>query len=171
MLKGREIISLPVMTQNDRKQVGEVKDIVYDTLQNRVIGYIVETGGWLRDGKGFLHSELIGRENDCLIIESPSVIRNLHSVPELKKILDEQIDVRGMRFEYDDGRFAGIIQDLVMDEQTGEISGYEVSDGIIQDLLNGRQVISNTGVSIDSGRVVASELENTSQNSVKGEES
>ena len=156
MLKGRKILSLPVVTSDAGKQIGEVKDIIYDPTQNKILGYLVEIGGWLRDGKGFLHSDLLRREDDCLVVENESVIRKIGSIPELKQVLDEKRDIRGLRVERDDGRHIGVIRDLVLDEETGEITGYEVSDGVIQDLLNGRTTIPNTGISIASDKVVTS---------------
>ncbi len=155
MPKGREILSLPVVTRDERKQIGEIKDLIYDPTANKVLGYLVEAGGWLRDGKGFLHSELIKRENDCLVVQDESVIRKLSTIPELKEALDKKEDIRGLPIQYDDGQLIGVIQDLVVDEETGEITGYEISDGVIQDLLDGRITIPNKGISINSDRVVA----------------
>ncbi len=157
MLKGRELLSLPVVSGQERKQIGEVKDIIYDPEQNRILGYLVESGGWLRDGRGFAHSDLLKRENDCLIVQNESVIRKLKSIPELRTALETKKDIRGLRVEYDDGRHLGVIQDLVLDAETGEITGYEVSDGVIQDLLEGRTTISNRGISIGDDKVVASQ--------------
>ncbi len=156
MLKGREIISLPVVALNNGKQVGEVKDLVYDINENRVVGYLVENGGWLRNSKGFLHEDICRREDESLIITDESAIKPVKSIPALKQTIVAKSDIRGRRVEYEDGRIIGIIQDLILDENTGEIIGYEISDGVIEDLLNGRFTIPNTGLSIGPDRVIAS---------------
>jgi len=157
MLKGREILSLPVVTLEDRKQVGEVKDIIYDPYRKAVLGYLVENGGWLKDGKGFLHTEIIKRENDCLVIQNKGVIRGISSIPQLKEAFNKKNEIRGLRVENNEGRYIGVIQDLVIDRTTGDITGYEVSDGVIQDLLDGRVTIPNRGITISHDRVVACE--------------
>jgi len=156
VLKGREIISLPVIALSNGKQLGEVKDLIYDFGENRVIGYLIENGGWLRNSKGFLHDDVFRRENESLIIADESVIKPIKSIPVLKKTVSEKRDIRGLRVEYEDGRSIGIIQDLILDENTGEITGYEISDGVIEDLLKGRFSIPNTGVSIGPDRIIAS---------------
>lgn len=155
MLKGRELLSLPVVTLNDRRQIGEVKDLIYDHAGNRIIGYMVEAGGWLRDGRGFLHSEMIRLDKDCLVINDESVVRNLRTIPQLAELLNNKNDLRGLRVEHEDGHPLGVIQDLVVDGETGEIMGYEVSDGVIQDLLDGRLTIPTKDITVNEGKVVA----------------
>lgn len=155
MLKGREILSLPVVTSAEKKQIGEVKDLIYDPVKNELLGYLVEIGGWLRDSKGFLHSELERYDTDCLVVRDESVVRKVSAIPRLKEALDKKEDVRGLRVEYDDGRTIGVIQDLVLNWETAEVTGYEVSDGIIQDLLDGRITIPNRGININPDKVVA----------------
>jgi len=154
-MKGRELISLPVVSSDNNKLLGEVKDIIYDPSKNRILGYVVEKKGWLREGRGFLHSELVRHEKDCLVVKDESVVGNVGRIPELKEAIDTQKDIRGWRVEYNDGRYIGIIQDLVVDAESGEISGYEISDGIVQDLLVGRVTIPNTGICINNDRVIA----------------
>ncbi|WP_418792285.1 PRC-barrel domain-containing protein [Phosphitispora sp. TUW77] len=156
MLKGRGIISQPVIALNSGKQVGEVKDLIYDIDENRVIGYLVENGGWLRNSKGFLHKEIFRHENESLIIIDESVIKPIKYIPALKEIINDKRDIRGLRVESDNGQSIGIIQDLIIDENTGEITGYEISDGVIEDLLKGRFSIPNTGVIIGQDRIIAS---------------
>jgi len=154
MIKGREILSLPVFTLNDRKQIGEVKDIIYDPLRGIVLGYIVDTGGWIRESKGFLHADLVHQDDDCLQIMDESVIKNVGSLPAIKNALDEKKDIRGLRVESPDGRYIGIIRDLVLNGESGEITGYEISDGVIQDLLDGRSTVPSAGLNIASDKVV-----------------
>lgn len=168
MLKGRELLSLPVVTLKDRTQIGEVKDLIYDHSINKIVGYLIEPGGWLRDGKGFLHSELVKLEDDCLVVNDETVVRKLSTIPELKEIQNNKNDLRGLRVEHEDGRTIGVIQDLVVNGETGEILGYEVSDGIIQDLLDGRATISTKGMSVNDDRVVAS-LAVSDNTNAKGE--
>ena len=156
MLKGRELISLPLITLNNRKQIGEIKDLIYNPLENKVAGYIVESGGWLRDSRVLLHSDIIRREDEGIFVADESVIKGIKSVNILKKMVEEKRDIRGLRVECEDGRYLGVIQDLVLDETTGEITGYEISDGVIQDLLNGRVTIPNAGISIGPDCIIAS---------------
>lgn len=154
MLKGREILSLPVVTEEDKKPVGEVKEIVYDPFRNEVLGYLVDIGGWLREGKGFLHVNLLKREDDCLVIKDESVIKKISQLDNICEAIEK--DIRGRRVEFEDGKFIGVIQDLLVEDKTGKITGYEISDGFIQDLLDGRSTISNEGLCIFEDRVVTS---------------
>jgi len=157
MIKGREILGLPVVTMDEREQIGEVKDIIYDPYQNIILGCLLEAGGWIRSGKGFLYNEVLKLDRDGLIIKDRLVARNINTITEFQEVLAQKIDIRGLRLEKEDGQYMGVIQDLVIDEKTGEITGYEVSDGVIQDLLDGRATVSNMGACITEDRVIAPE--------------
>ena len=157
MIKGRELVSLPVVTQDDRRQVGEVKDFIYDPVCHKILGYLVENSGWFKDGRGFLHSDVIYREDDCMVIENEQVIKKIGAIPELKEAVGQKKDIRGFRVEEANGHYVGVIQDVVVNGNTGDITGYEISDGIIQDLLDGRITIPNEGINIGCDKVVAIE--------------
>jgi uncharacterized protein YrrD len=168
MIKGRQIISLPVVTENEKKQIGEVRDIIYDPRQNNIIGYLVDESGWLKAGRGFLHEDIIKRDNDCIVVKDSSVIKNITSIPELKSAMENKEDIRDFKVENQDGQCIGIIKDLVLDENTNIITGYELSDGFVQDLLDGRTTISNSDIDLIVDKVVFSgETENDSH--LKGE--
>lgn len=154
MLKGREILSLPVITENNKKQIGEIKDIIYDPSQNKIIGYLLDTGSWLRDGRGFLHENLLKIENECMVIENELVVKSIDEIPELKEAIDQKKDIRGLRVEMTNGKNIGVIQDIVIADNSPIITGYEVSDGVIQDLLEGRITIPNSGVEIKEDNIV-----------------
>lgn len=160
MLKGREILSLPVVSLDDRKEIGEVKDIIYNPVESKILGYLVDSGGWFTEAKGFPHSELIKMEEDCLVIRNESVIKKISLIREIKNAIDGKVDIRGFKVECEDGRCIGVIQDLLLDENSWQITGYEISDGVIQDLLDGRSSISNQGISILPDKVVTSEMGN-----------
>lgn len=155
MLKGREILSLPIVTSDERKQIGEVKDLIYDPSRRIILGYLVESGGWLKEDRGFLHGDLITREDGCLVIKDESVIRSINSIPELREALNQKRDIRGLRVEHNNGHYLGVIRDLVVNGHTGEITGYEISDGVIQDLLDGRTTIAAEGITVSPDKVVA----------------
>lgn len=160
MLKGREILSLPVITLDDRKEIGEVKDIIYNPLDSKILGYLVDAGGWLTEARGFPQSELIKIEDDCLVIKNESVIKKISQITEIKNAINAKADIRGFKVECQDGRCIGVIQDLLLDENSWQITGYEISDGVIQDLLDGRTTISNQGISILPDKVVTAEKGN-----------
>ena len=86
MIKGRELISLSVMTVDGRRQIGEIKDIIYDANSNVVLGYIVDNKKWLKDGKAFLHTDVVKREDGTIYIQDESVVKKLRSIPELKAV-------------------------------------------------------------------------------------
>lgn len=146
MLKGREIISLPIITLDNNKQIGEVKNLIYDYDSGLVLGYIVENKGWLRDARAIAHQDVVNITQDAIFIKKGSDVKKVSEHPVLKEHLNTKIDVLGMRIENPEGSCLGVVQDLVLEGMSGKITGFEVSDGVVQDLLNGRTTIQNETV-------------------------
>jgi len=149
MLKGRELLSLPVITLEEKKFLGEVKDLIYNPFNGEILGVIIENAGWFKEAKGFLYKEIIEFNDDGLVVADDSVVRSLSQIPELKDVPLQDIDIRGFIVEDCQGQSIGVVQDLVFSKETGKITGYEISDGVLQDLLNGRTTISNNNISIE----------------------
>lgn len=158
MIKGREIISLPVISLKGNKQIGEVKDIVYDCGAG-VLGYIIENGGWLKECKVLLHQDVLKIDGEAITIADEALIKKLSAFPEIKEACKKGGDVRGRRVEKQDGSYVGVVQDLVLQDFSGPITGYEISDGIIQDLLDGRSTIPSQEIEIYEDRLVVNREE------------
>lgn len=153
MLKGREIVSLPIITLEDNKQVGEVKSIIYDQFSGSVLGYVVENKGWLRDARVIAHQDIEKITPDAMFISNCSAIKKIDTMPVLKEHLYKN-DIMGMRIEDVNGCCIGVIQDLVLEGTSGKITGFEVSDGVVQDLLSGRFTIPRDEIKFYEDKLV-----------------
>lgn len=142
MRKGRELLSLPVVENLTGEQLGEVKELIYDSRECNLIGFIVADGGWLRGAQVVLLPQVREITGTAVVVEDRSCIRD---VSEIKELLAAGCDVKGYTLVTADGREMGIIRDLVISPDNGKIQGYELSDGVIDDLLNGRTTVNVSG--------------------------
>lgn len=142
MRKGRELLSLPVVENLTGEQLGEVKELIYDSRECNLIGFIVADGGWLRGAQVVLLPQVREITGTAVVVKDRSCIRD---VSEIKELLAAGCDVKGYTLVTADGREMGIIRDLVISPDNGKIQGYELSDGVIDDLLNGRTTVNVSG--------------------------
>lgn len=141
VVKGRHLLSLPVVINKTGEVLGEVKDLIYDPINNKLLGFILEEGSWFWGTKIIPVDRVEHIREDAVTIESKDLILDSSSQSEAKDLLEKKHKITGYRLQVEDGRVIGTIQDLILDPQAGTITGYEVSSGLIDDLLEGRQDI------------------------------
>ncbi|MFW6238438.1 MAG: PRC-barrel domain-containing protein [Bacillota bacterium] len=154
MRRGEELIGLPVITLNSGKIIGEVKDVIYIPVSRRLKGLLI-----LREGYKFFLSthniHEIGR--DVVTVESSDCLQESREMPGLG-IKSEDNTLAGERVITDSGRELGMIADLVINEEDMEIAGFELSAGLVRDLLDGREMLSfNSDIRYGRDRLILKE--------------
>lgn len=142
MVKGRHLLSLPVINYNTGEQLAEIKDLIYDPYNNKLLGFLVEEGNWFWGSKVLLFDQVYHIGIDVITVSSKESILDSAAYPEIKELLKKQVKINGYKLLSEKGKDIGTIQDLIFDPVKGNITGYEVSNGIVGDLLEGRRCIS-----------------------------
>ncbi|NLW06783.1 MAG: hypothetical protein GX039_02200 [Clostridia bacterium] len=140
MPKGRELVGLPVVSREKGEEVGRVQDLLYDQQTGRLKAVVLEGGSWLRDTRVVPFNELEIRGGKTFYITSAEVIS--HELPAGSRRWQE---IRGMPLINNDGIELGLVEDVVFELPSGQITALELSTGLVNDLMEGRQEISLNG--------------------------
>lgn len=135
-----EVVGLPVICADSGKKIGVVEDIIFCPSEKRVNAFMLERTGYQIGRKVVLMKDVLNLGRDALIVNDDLCVTPLHTV----KYTDEfrnKADVKGLRIYTRSGEDLGIVKDVLFDFKTGIIEGVEVSDGILNDLLQGRNVL------------------------------
>ncbi len=140
MKRGDEIIGLPVINKRDGKQVGRIKDIVYQNGKKKIQGLIIQREGLLKKNR-FIPLE------DIVILGDVSVIVNVkreHGSTNIEASanLEEFSDTLGASVITKEGSELGQISNIIIDEKTGLVEGFEISKGFFDDVFNGRRLVT-----------------------------
>jgi uncharacterized protein YrrD len=121
--------------------VDQVSDVVFDHEQRRVLGLVVDHGGWFRDARvvPFGAAQMIGP--DAVIIPSRDAVTTPAEVEGIRRILEQENIFKGTKIVTTDGHELGTLRDLYFDERTGDVEGFEVSGGIFADAYEGRSFV------------------------------
>ncbi|QKG85072.1 photosystem reaction center subunit H [Kroppenstedtia pulmonis] len=140
MRKSQDIIGLPVIHVNTGKQLGRVKDLLFDR-QQYLRGVLLESGGWVRRGR-YIPTERIGSlGEDAVMVNSEADILPLNEAQnQWVGLLTGQRKLKGLPVMQSDGRELGMVEDVYFMEEMGTLMGYELSDGFINDLRLGRKI-------------------------------
>jgi uncharacterized protein YrrD len=134
--KVSDFINLPVINLNSGCQIGKVDDVILNAEHDVLHGFVCE-------GKllPFKNVKTLGK--DALMVEAEelsTILENIkvHVNPPLflpKYVLTTPIVT-------EKGENIGNVGDILVEEETGKIIGYEVSDGLLKDLVTGRSLIT-----------------------------
>ncbi|NLV17219.1 MAG: hypothetical protein GXY50_08445 [Syntrophomonadaceae bacterium] len=132
-VKSRRILGLPVIQEGAGNVLGRVADVVIDD-GFQVKSLLVD----VREGRCVLDMDEVVIGHDVLLVKGAE---------SLKRVEAGQYCIKGrertgmMVLDYD-GRELGIMSDVVVEPESKEVQGIEISSGIIKDFITGRSEIS-----------------------------
>lgn len=140
MHKYSEVVGLPVICVDTGKKVGLVKDIIFCPGSKEIKAFIIERSSYEIKRKLVLPEDVLNIGHDAVIINSASNLKNLKDM-EKKGDLRDKGEVLGLRVYTVNGEDLGVVKDILFDCDSGLIEGVEISDGLLQDIVKGRNII------------------------------
>jgi uncharacterized protein YrrD len=141
MRKGKDIVGKPVVAYDSGEKVETVVDLIFDQYDNRLLGFLIDEGGWFSNAKVLPLNLVKAIGVDAIIIQSKESIALASDYTDIHKILENNNILNGTRIMTTDGRDLGTLIDFYFDEQTGAIEGYEASGGLFADAYSGRSFV------------------------------
>jgi uncharacterized protein YrrD len=138
MIRGKELIGMPVVSLDQGKEIGEVQDLVFDPARRRILGMILDEGGWFRE------PEILPYESIESIGPDAVVVRHVESgaAPNIDPDdLKKSFNLTGKKVISEKGHELGTIYDLYIDESTGEVLGFELTQGLFRDTSIGKKFV------------------------------
>lgn len=134
------ILGLPVICARDGIKIGTLKDVAFNKDNKGIAAFMLEKGSHNVKGNVILLRDVLSLGNDALIIDSPDCLLDSWKFRKSFEIQDK-VQLRGFKIYTQEGNDIGIVQDVFFDYRTGKIEAVQVSDGLFQDLLNGRNIL------------------------------
>jgi uncharacterized protein YrrD len=141
MIKGKELLGRNIVAISTGEQVETVRDLVFDHQANRVLGLLVDEGGWFRAARVVPFEAIRSIGEDAIMVDSAESVTTTREDGRLAEVLDSKISLIGMTLLTTDGQNLGKIADVFFDEQDGQVEGYEATGGIFSDLSSGRTFV------------------------------
>lgn len=132
MIKGKELLGRHVVDLSTGERVDSVRDIVFDHGANLVLGLVVDGGGhWLRRRDRLIpFSVVYSVGEDAVMITSAQKASSEAEQARMKEVLTSDVNLVGMALVTEAGEDLGRIADVVFDEYSGQVEGYEVTGGL-----------------------------------------
>jgi|LSQX01.1.fsa_nt_gb uncharacterized protein YrrD len=135
-----EVLNLPVICADSGKKAGVVKDILFSLKCRKMTALLLESKGFMPGRRAVLRSDLLRLGDNAVLIENAGCVSNINR-KAYKENFEDEVRPLGLRVYSKDGGELGIVKDVIFDIQSGKIKGFEMSDGVLQDIIQGRRFL------------------------------
>lgn len=154
MRRGREYIGVPVKSVGRDAPVGQITDLVFTHQGSLKALTVFPNRGLFRRARTVPIEMFVDlHRSGGVFLESKDLSETHDSGGEIRLIANGA-GLCGRRLVTHDGQEVGIVGDVVLDGRPAKVWGFEVSDGIIKDLLDGRSVIDARGAVVRGETIV-----------------
>lgn len=140
--KANDVIGLPVLSARSGEDCGIVRDVMFDDDWS-FQGMLVEVKALFRKKRFVPSSAIQAIGEDYVMIDNDQALRPIEETDRLNGIKSGTIAMSGKPVISSNGNFLGQIEDVFFETEFGEIVGYELSDGMISDIIEGRKAIKH----------------------------
>jgi uncharacterized protein YrrD len=126
--KAREIIGLPVVTLNRGTRIYDIEDMIIDPERKQVLALVVSQKALFQSARAIPFGRIQAIGQDAVIVPDGKAVLDVDRDPVLRRLDNNQV-IRGLRVLTDDGRKLGAVDDMLVDDKTGEIKGFHISMG------------------------------------------
>lgn len=141
MLRGREIIGMPVISIPQAEPITKVRDVIFDAPAGVLAALLVDEGGWVSGATILPFDAVSSIGRDAVMVEDVDRLIASAERPELDKLLTAGQTLIGNTMYTVSGDKIGVIDDIVVDEESGQIVGYDVSGGLFKDFYRGKFMV------------------------------
>lgn len=140
MKKESELIGLPVLSKKTGSKIGTTKEIIYSRKKYRVLGFLIKEGKIFNEAKIIQFHNIYSIGRDAIIVKSEAVVEKSSSLPGIHELVnngkfaEEEVITES-------GEIIGHVKDILIDSNKGKVIGFILTDGIFQDLKEGRNVL------------------------------
>jgi uncharacterized protein YrrD len=149
-----ELMSLPVISTQQGREVGRVKDVLFDPSAHQLLGLVV-TATAAADATLFLERSAIKSLGEhAVTVESEDKLGAVTAYPRVREILDSGIHLKGAPVLTETGDAVGKVDKILVDEE-GRIASYEVARGVLG-LGKRKEITPSDVISIGQDAIIVS---------------
>jgi uncharacterized protein YrrD len=129
LMRATSLAGLPVVTTNTGEDIAETRDVIYVPDQGRVAGFTLNKrgrfAGRLKNVLAFEQLHAVGR--DAVMVTDASVLDTREGEAAAQDAKGR--NVIGNQVLTDTGKELGVVRDLIVEMNRGEVIGYELEGG------------------------------------------
>lgn len=132
LMKISEILGSKVLSLRDGKNIAQIKGVLYNPVQNKVVGLIVKQNFWTNT-KMIAYQDLRSIGHDAVMVDSNFAVKPITFNKDFHKVINSKDNFfTSSKIFTDDGTELGRVNDVFFDPQSGKIEELELYEGLVQ---------------------------------------
>jgi len=141
MRKSKRFASMPVFSLEEGLQIGSVRELVVDPAGKRIAALVIEQKGWFKEQRFIPYHKVHSVGDDAITIEKTSGVQKAAGLPDIVRLLKDKVKIIGAKIVAENGKVLGFIDEYYVEVDTGNITGFEFSGSLINNVMKGRAFI------------------------------
>ena len=140
MIRYKKLLTLKILDKDTKEPIGKVEDVIFSNDFRKVESLIIKNGNLIKN-------KAIVKYDDIYFINNRQLIY-IKDSNELERKMERSISVprEGSRFldkeiKNENGECIGFVKDIVINRDDGKIDGFIITEGLFEDLINGRNYL------------------------------
>ncbi len=159
MFRINDMIDLPVVDCVSKRRICTIRDVIVDMRAGRVYALVCKERLFSRAIEAIPFTNVADISQNGVKAGGSNLHMSLRELRMKHRRLQSYQDILGKLVLGGRGEPLGIIRDILIDVNSGAIKAYELSEGYIDDLLKGRQIIAVDGDrTFDDGNMVMKDV-------------
>ncbi|MCL6639008.1 MAG: PRC-barrel domain-containing protein [Firmicutes bacterium] len=138
MRRSRELISLPVISLEEGRQLGFVKGLVVDPAEKKVAALAIEQKGLFKEQRFLPFAKIKSIGSDAVTVDRSTGAEKGAKLPDIVRLLKDRVEIHGAKLVAENGSALGFVDEYFVDEETGKIAGLEFAGNFIDSVIKGR---------------------------------
>lgn len=157
MIKISDIIGFSIVCTDQKKFMGEVKDVILDLNSQCLAGLIIDYGSIIHHTRVIPFNSIYQIARNRVIVKFRKNIQQMRNFNFDDKFIKKNEKILGVEVVEDEGRLLGFVQDIVFEEKSGNILGFILTNGVVDDIFNGVEILPLDGsIQFDKNKIVIS---------------
>ena len=157
MLKTSDIIGFPIVCTDQKKFIGEVKDVILNLKSCNVAGFIIDYGSIIHHTRIIPFNNIYEIARNRVIVKFRKNIQQMRNFNFNEKLIKKNEKILGVEVVEDEGKLLGFVQDVIFEEKSGNILGFILTNGVVDDIFNGVEILPLDGsIEFDKNKFIIS---------------
>jgi uncharacterized protein YrrD len=141
MRKSQQFKSLAVISLDEGREIGRIRDLVINPQTSEVAAIIVQRRGLFGEQKVIPYTRVVSVGNNALTVQKMANAERITSLPQILGLVKEDVRLKGVRVISESGVALGHVEEFYVDTATGKITAFEVGGAPGEGLMKGRAVL------------------------------
>lgn len=143
-IQASQLLGKPIELAEEPGEFGQVRDIVVDPNNGRILALAVHPPGWFARMRYLATQDILDFDDQGIIINDPESVADRHELIRVEQALASHIKILGQAAVTESGRSLGTIDDVLVDLEAWLIAKYYIKHLMSERILPAEDVHSIT---------------------------